>query len=177
MFKCLNGLLDRVFAVTGAFLFSQIPHFFQHYTHRLGGHLAELQLQVNALQKIAGKSGKTLQEYAQKFLAHSDEDFASQGEMIKGIITRHTDLSEAYSSLINATSFTRLFAFLEYFHLDIAMMTLKNYTVGLTFSIEGAAYTLLGIGFGYLFYWLLNRTILKTYSGIKSSINLKHPSS
>lgn len=171
MLKWLNGLLDRVFAVAGAFLFSQIPHFFQHYTHRLGGHLAELQLQINALQKTAGKSGKTLQEYAQKFLAHSDEDFASQGEMINGIITRHTDLSEAYSSLINATPFTRLFAFLEYFQLDIAMMTLKNYTVGLTFSMEGAAYTLLGIGFGYLFYWLLSRMILKIYTGVRLGLS------
>ncbi|MGA8164347.1 MAG: DUF2937 family protein [Waddliaceae bacterium] len=170
MFEWLNGLLDRVFAVAGAFLFSQIPHFFQHYTHRLGGHLAELQLQVNTLQRAAGKSGKTLHEYGQKFLVHSDEDFVSQGEMIQGIITRHADLSEAYSSLLNSGSFTRLFSFFEHFHSDIVLMTLKNYTVGLTFSLEGAIYTLLGIGFGYLFYWVISRLILKTYTVIKSSI-------
>lgn len=173
MFKWLNRFLDRIFAVAGAFVFLQIPHFFQYYTQRLGGHLAELHLQITALQKVAEKSGKSLQEYMQKFLNQSDKDFMSQGEIIQGILTRHLDLSEAYRVLVNATPFTRPFAFLKHAQFDIAMMTLKDFTVGLTLSMEGMIYALVGIVFGCCFYWFLNLIIRKSYQTVKPKFTTK----
>lgn len=171
MIKWLSGLLDRIFVVLGAFIFSQAPHFFQHYSQRLGGHVAELQRQIAAMQQAAERSGKSLQSYVQKFLSQSDVDLVSQGEIMQEIIVRHFDLSEAYTALVNASAFSRSFAFLRHFQLDIAKMTLRDFKLGLTFSMEGLIYALVGIGFGYLIYWTLSQISTKVWRLVTNLAN------
>ena len=161
MFKWLNGLIDRIFVVAGAVLFSQAPHFYQQYLQRLGGHVEELKLQTAALQQAAAKSGKTFGEVIQKFLSNTDLDFAAQGEVLQSMFTRYSDLNHAYSSLANATVFTRPFVFLKYFQFDIAKMTLADFTFGLTLTVEAGVYALAGMMFGYFLYRGLAAVFIK----------------
>ncbi len=51
----IGSLIDRIFVVVGAFIFSQAPQFFSLYSQRLGGHVAELTLQIRAMEKVAEK--------------------------------------------------------------------------------------------------------------------------
>ena len=175
MLRWLNGLFDRIFVVAGAVLFSQVPHFFQHYTQRLGGHVAELRLQIEALQQAAEKSGKNVHEYVQKFLSQSDLDFTYQGELMRSMFTRYTDLDQAYDSLIHSTVFTRPIVFLRHLQLDIAQMTLSDFTFGLTFTVEALVYALIGLGFGYLLYWILSTSVVTIFCLFKKSPRKSSP--
>jgi hypothetical protein len=169
MLKWLNGLIDRIFVVAGAVLFSQAPHFLQHYTQRLGGHVAELRLQIEALRLAAEKSGKSVHEYVQKFLSQTDLDFTYQGEVMRSMFTRYTDLDQAYFSLIHSTVFTRPFVFLKHLQLDIAKMTLADFTFGVTLTVEALLYALAGMGFGYFVYRVLSGIVAKVFHLFKKS--------
>ena len=155
MSKWLFGLLDRIFVVIGAVVFFQIPLFFQHYAQRLGGHVAELRGQIDALQRAADGSGKTLQAYIQKFQSQADLDFAAQGHLMESMLRRYAHLDQAYNALINATILNRPLAFLQYFQPDIARQTVADFSFGLTFTTEALVYAFLGLCAGYLFFWIL----------------------
>ncbi|NGX43078.1 MAG: hypothetical protein K940chlam7_01369 [Chlamydiae bacterium] len=161
MLKWIGGFLDRIFVVAGALLFSQAPNFFQHYTQRLGGHVAELKLQINVILQAAEKSGKNLQEYVHKFVSQADLDFTSQGEIMQSMISRFHDLDHAYTSLIHSTVWTRPFLFVKDLKMDIAKMTLSDYSFGVTLTAEGAVYALFGMGFGYLLYKTLSMIVAR----------------
>src|SRR5437868_6272991 len=90
------GICDRICAVLGAFAFSQIPLFYQQYTQRLAGHLAEAGWQVALLHETAEHAGKSLPAYIAKFLNQSDPDFVLQGRLMDSLITRLTTLKESY---------------------------------------------------------------------------------
>ena len=154
MFKMLHGLFDRVFALLGALTLSQAPMFMQDYTQQLSGHVAELQFQVNTLHKAAERTGKTLEQFIQKFEDSPDLDYAIVGVIMQDMIDRFKNLSHAYNSLIQSSVFERPFVFMKYFDSDIAKSTYENYHLGLSFSLEGIVYALIGLYLGVLLYFL-----------------------
>ena len=155
MIRFLGGLLDRIFAVAGALLFVQLPLFIQQYIQQLVGRTEELKLQLSALQQAAAVSQKTLAQYIQKFLASADADFAMQGEFMQSIVHRWERLSEALFSLQHCSSVEKPFIFFSVYSHQVASSTFHHFSPGLLFTLEGAAYALVGTCAGFLFFKLL----------------------
>jgi hypothetical protein len=155
MGRWISSILDRIFALLGALLFSQFPFFIQQYTQQLAGHVAELQWQIGALAQLASQSGKSLEQYIQKFSNSIDPDFSLQGHFMQGLVQRFDRLSEGLQALQQATVWERPFIFIQYFHQSIASATYENFKPGLAFTVESAAYLLCGLLVGYLLYQLL----------------------
>jgi len=167
MFKALGGIIDRVFVVAGAVCFAQTPHFFQAYTQRLGGHVAELKIQSAYLHVSAQKTGKTVAEYVHKFLTHLDPDIALQGEFMQTMQERFVTISSAYHAMVDSTVLTRPFQFLRHVQWDVAQMTLKDFQFGLSLTLEAGLYALVGMGVGYLLFCLLRAIAAFPISGKK----------
>lgn len=155
MFSWIIGLIDRFFAFVGALLFSQAPLFIQQYKQQLAGHVAELDRQVKSLTQTAELSGKTVEQYTQKFLQSSDIDFARQGEFIQDIVTRFKDYSYAWMSLNESTVWNRPFTFIKNLDMDIARKTYNQFEFGILFSLEGLIYALAGLVLGYLVFFTI----------------------
>lgn len=164
MIKWLGNIIDRLFAVAGALVFSQAPLFMQYYTQQLSGHVAELKLNVEAMGKIAAQSGKTLDQYVLKFMASTDPDFNLQGKLMQSMVERWTVFNENLYSMQNATVWTRPFLFIRQFDWDIARTTYHTFEVGLTFNLEGIIYAFLGLLFGYLVFMLIRKVFTFIFS-------------
>lgn len=132
-----------------AALFSQWPLYMQEYQQRLSGHVDELRYQLDALQKIAHQSDKTLQEYIAKFITSGDSDFAKQGAFIKAMQHRYTKLSDALHQLQDATVFSKPFLFLNHLDLEVGRAALYNFTPGLLLTLEGLCYIAAGMAIGF----------------------------
>lgn len=153
----MSGLMDRIFAVVGAFTFSQWPLFMQHYQNHLTGHASELLIQIEAMRRAASLSGKSLQEYVLKFLSSSDLDFKNQGELMQQMIDRQRHLTEALESLQQAPLYFKPFFFIKYYDKNIGYSTWESYQTGFLFNGEGAIYSLIGIIFGLCLYWMIQK--------------------
>lgn len=161
MFRWLFTLLDRICVVLGAFLFSQIPLFMQQYRHQLTGHVAELYFQVGLMQQAAQRSGKTLEQYIQKFIQSSDADFIYQGEIMSAMVTRLQALSDGLVAMNHASVLTRPLEFLRHYQGDIVKSTFETFEMGIPFTYEGLVYALAGIVVGYFTYWMFSRLVAK----------------
>lgn len=162
MFKYFIKLLDRIFAVVGALLFSQIPLFMHQYLQGLIGHEAELRLQVEEMRRAAMQTGKTLEQFINKFLASGDIDFELQGAVMKAMLNRWQYLSDNLISLNNSTVFTRPFVFISHLDFDIAKSSLTNFEPGIPFSLEGGVYLMIGMLFGLLIFYSLRKFFVLT---------------
>lgn len=149
MLRWLYRWLDRLFAVAGAFLFSQFPQFYEQYLQRAMGHLSELQHQIQLMSQAAGLTGKTLEDYIKKFMSSEDLDIAHQGALMQQMSDRATELSQGIVALTQADLFMRPFTFLANVHTDIAQTTLTHFIPGFSFNFEGIVWALLGVFFGY----------------------------
>ncbi len=149
MLQWLYSWLDRIFAVIGAFLLSQFPHFYSQYLQRAMGHLEELSHQLELMRQAASLTGKTLELYIRKFIISEDLDISHQGHLMQQMVDRASELSNGIASMMHANVFTRPFAFLGHVQSDIATSTIANFKSGLTFDSEGLIYALLGIFLGY----------------------------
>lgn len=170
MLKWINGLIDRIFVVIFALIFSQAPLFMQQYKQQLSGHVAELHIQIDSMRRAAQISGKTLDVYIRKFLQNADPDFSRQGELMQGMTNRYSNLLNAYQALNDATVYSRPFAFIKHVNLDIAKRTLHNYEFGFLFSIEGLAYALLGGTVGYFIYALFSRFLASLFPNKRKTV-------
>lgn len=146
-------LFSRIFIVLGALFFLQLPLFINAYTQQMVGRVAELRLQKEALLKIAQQSGKTLDQYVYKFLNSTDADFHGQGEWMQASLNRLQSLTEALTSLQNATLWQKPFIFLKTINLEIGKATLNHFEPGLPLTLEGALYVLFGAGLGWLVFF------------------------
>jgi hypothetical protein len=102
------------------------------------------------MQQAAQKSGKTLPEYIYKFQSHGDNDIVLQGDIMKSMMTRYVDLSNAYASLLEATPFSKPIVFLKSFQWNIAQSTFQDFTIGFSVTYEGILYAFIGMLVGYL---------------------------
>jgi hypothetical protein len=159
MVKWFIHLVDRLFAVSGALLFSQAPLFIQQYQHQLYGHISELKTHIAAMQKSAAFSGKTLNQYILKFIKSGDVDFASQGELMQNSIQRYEALNTGYQALIDAPIYYKPFLFFKYYDWQIGSSTYETFKWGLSFNMETLSYALLGIVFGLSVFWFLYKII------------------
>lgn len=159
MGKWFTGILDRIFAVASALCFAQLPLFMQQYQQQLYGHIAELKVQVDAMQRVASATGKSLPEYISRFTSSGDPDFMGQGQLMGEMVERTFSLSEASQSLSSATVFQKPFVFFSHVNWDIASSTFSNFQIGVPVSVEGLIYGFVGIIFGYFFFQTLRRSV------------------
>lgn len=151
----MSWILDRIFVVFGALLFLQFPLFMHQYQQQLIGHVHELQWQIDAMQLNAEDSGKSIDEYIQKFIDHTDRDIFHQGAVMKRVYSRWKDLSESLARLQQASVFTKPYVFLRYLQWDIFASASNSFEPGLTFTFEGMLYILSGILCGFLLFSIL----------------------
>lgn len=157
MFKWFGGLLDRICAVAGALAFSQVPLFMQQYKQQLSGHVVELQLQVKAMRQAAMLTGKTLEQFIGKFSSSTDGDFARQGEIMHAMVLRWQALTDGFTALNEASTFSAPFVFLSHFNLEIAKETAGAFSPGIPLSLEGGVWAVIGIAAGYLLFYTVKR--------------------
>lgn len=155
MLSLLNKILDRLSVVLGALMGAQLPEFIQQYKQRLAGHVAELQKIRDSLENLAKQSGTNLDQYIQKFLTNQDPDFASQGDFMKGILTRLDQLEGALNDLMTNGGWKQPFIFVKGIQWDIAQSAFSDFVPGLSLNLEGIIYTLLGAVIGYSCYHLI----------------------
>jgi hypothetical protein len=145
MFRWISTLLDRIFAVLGALLFAQLPLFMVQYRHVLSGHVNELRTQVEFMRVAAKHSGKTLEQFINKFVSSPDSDFALQGQNMQLMVDRWHQLADSGKALDHASMIERPFVFFYHVNYDLIKETAHGFVFGIPFTIEGAFYALLGI--------------------------------
>jgi hypothetical protein len=150
----------RLFIVIGALAFLQFPLFMHHYKAHLKGHVDELKIQVDAMQKAADMTQKNIEQYIAKFLNSTDIDFAHQGALMNETFYRYKRLSYAYFSLDKSSVFTRPFIFISALNYPIFKSTLESFSPGFILTYESIAYSIIGILVGYSVF-LLSQLLFK----------------
>ena len=147
-----DGILDRIFSVIGAAVFSQIPEFIQQYIQRLGGHVDEAQHQVELIREAAQSSGQTLGTYIEIFITHTDPSIVHQGQLIQRTIERAEESTDALQAIKAASVFTKPFVFLAEIKYSIARAALGDFQPAIPLTLEGLIYAFIGLCFGLAFY-------------------------
>lgn len=160
MSNWIHGLFDRIFAVIGALTLSQAPTFMQDYTQQLSGHVSELRYQIEIFRSAASQSGKTLEQFIQKFKDSPDLDLAAVGSIMQEMVVRYTNLSNSYNALVQSSVFERPFVFLKYFDWDLAKLTFADYHLGLSLTLDGFIYALIGLYLGVVIYFIFSRCLI-----------------
>lgn len=158
MFRWLDKMMDRIFVVLGALLFLQMPLFMQQYHLSLQGHIKELEYQIDKINVVAKQSGKTLDEWIQKFVKSTDSDFSKQGDLLRDMVNRRVELADAMSAWKNSSVYQRPFVFIRYYKSDIVKDTWQMFQFGIPFNLEGLAYGAMGIVGGYMLYATISFT-------------------
>lgn len=156
---------DRILCVLGALLFLQIPQFMYQYQQQLIGHVAELSWQVESMQQTAAGSGKTLEQYIQKFEKHEDSDFSKQGKVMDTVASRWKRFTTALKALEESSIITRPWIFLYHIDFSILGSTLHSFKIGLSLTLESVIYALIGIIFGHLVFVMLDSSFGKKKKG------------
>ena len=159
--KIVDSLLDRVVAVLGAVGGSQLPGFIQHYTQRLGGHVAEAERNVASWQDIAnGTTGGDVAELGNLYLLSTDPAVIAAGSKCTADLARAAELREALAALQDASVWGRPFAFLGHFDREIAEATLTSFSPNVPLDLEGIVYAACGLVMGIVVYLGIKQTCL-----------------
>lgn len=164
--KFFDGLLDRLCAVLGAIAFSQFPQFYGQYMQRLGGHIDELRITLDAYIRVAASFNMTLEEYIREHLESGSDLFVSSGEVIQGLHLRLIKLEEAYAALQESNIYSRWFVFLKEVDWSIAAATWQDFMPGVPTTLEGLLYAGAGLLAGWGIYALtkaFSLLLLKTF--------------
>ena len=141
----LDGLVDRVLAVAGAVLFSQAPEFFQQYLQRLGGHLDEARRTLAQFEHTANEAGITLEKFISQTATNYDAAVARLAQVMTDAVARVQHLETAFTTLRDASAWTRPFAFLRHLDASIARATWTDYKPAVPTTIEGLVYAATGM--------------------------------
>lgn len=140
-----GGLLDRVFCVVGALLFSQLPEFIQQYLQRLGGHLDEARRVLGQFRHTAAQSGLTLDQFIHQTQANPDPAVAKLATAMTDVVARVDALASAQTAIQNASLWERPLIFLSHIDFSIARATWGIYHPAVPTTFEGVIYALLGV--------------------------------
>lgn len=164
--RFIDSLLDRICAALGAIAFAQFPQYLVLYLQRLGGHVDEASRNIDKYREIAKEVGKSLYQYSQHLLGSNDPAVFKTGQKIALDLQRYDSLAAALKELQTAPAYKKFFVFLQGMDFDIARATLANFTPGLPFNLEGAAYAAVGIVVGMIVYFCVSRLIIWTVKKI-----------
>jgi hypothetical protein len=158
--RFVDSLLDRICAALGAIAFAQFPQYLVLYIQRLGGHVDEAARNIDKYREIAKEVGKSLYQYSQHLLGSNDPAVFKTGQKVAQDLQRYDSLAAALKELQSAPAYKKFFVFLKDMDFDIARATLANFTPGLPFNLEGAAYAAAGIIIGMVLYFCVSRLVV-----------------
>ena len=159
--KWIEGLADRIFAVLGAALFSQMPAFVKHYEQRLGGHVDEAARNVSAWQAMADKIANGCLDMLVSMGQASSEVFSLEASRkCAEDLARHETLLQALESIQNAPAWARGIVLLRHADVQIARATARAFTPNLPMDAEGLVYALFGVIFGLALFMLVKKTCM-----------------
>ncbi len=140
-----DGFLDRVLCIAGALVFAQGPEFIQQYAQRLGGHVDEVQRQVDQYRNTAEQSHLTLDQFVHQTATNADPAVARLSVVMNDAVDRLQHLREAQSALLDAPVFSKPIVFFQHFDAAIARATWSIYKPALPTTLEGVVYALVGM--------------------------------
>ncbi len=149
------GFLDRVVCVIGAVLAAQAPEFFQQYLQRLGGHLAEALRQLATFEAAARAAGKPWAQFVADTSANADPGVAQLGTAMADTAARVDSLGAAQAALLDASVWSRPWAFLHHLDTEIAQNTLAVFKPAVPTTAEGGIYAAVGIAIAFGLWQLL----------------------
>ena len=136
----LDSLLSTVIGAAAGLAASQVLAFIQQYRQRLGGHLAEAQL--NLRETLDSELYRGLEPAAQRALASPLAD-------------RVSDLADTLNALGSSGPWLLPWAFVRELELGIAAATLAEFRPALPLDLVSLSYGAAGILVGWLVYDLL----------------------
>lgn len=170
-FTTIEGFIDRLVCVLGAVFAAQAPEFFQQYLQRLGGHLDEARRQLAAFEQAALAAGKPLSRFITDTLANSDAGLAQLGATMRETAGRVDTLAAAQAALLNASGWSRPWAFLTHLDAGIAHATAAVFRPAVPTTAEGAVYAVLGMGVAFGLWQVLIRLPLRRALDSKPKAN------
>jgi hypothetical protein len=150
--KIIDSLVDRIVAVVGAVGGSQLPGFIQHYTQRLGGHVAEAEHNLRGWQAIADEASVDLSGLVRTYLGSPDPEVVATGQKCAADMVRVEELRAALAALQDASVWGRPVTFLKHLDLGIADATLASFSPNVPLDAEGLVYALFGLLLGLVMY-------------------------
>ena len=155
MLNFFFSLLDRILGVLFALLFTQIPALISQYQNLLNGAILEARRTTTALGEISNRTGKTIKEFIQNHLDHSDGSIVALAKNMKLALERLMNYQEAQKNLEMASVWERPFYFVK--HIDIPLFKEMNFQTTIHLSWETPIYALLGILTWYFISLLLQK--------------------
>jgi hypothetical protein len=167
-FTAIEGFADRLVCVLGAVFAAQAPEFFQQYLQRLGGHLDEIRRQLAAFESAAHAAGKPWVQFVADTTANPDPGLAKLGSTMAATAARADELAAAHAALLDASVWSRPWAFFAHLDLEIAHATAAVFKPAVPTTIEGAVYAALGIGVAFgLWHFLIRLPLRRVLSAKK----------
>jgi hypothetical protein len=160
-FTLFEGFADRLVCVLGAIFAAQAPEFFQQYLQRLGGHLAEINRQLAAFEAAAKAAGKPWAQFIADTAANPDPGLAKLGATMADTAARADSLTAAHAALLDATVWTRPWAFVAHLDISIARATAAVFKPAVPTTVEGAVYAAVGVGVAFGLWHFLVRLPLR----------------
>ena len=161
VFAAIEGFADRLVCVLGAVFASQAPEFFQQYLQRLGGTLDEVRRQLAAYEAAAQAAGKPFAQFVADTGANADAGIAKLGQTMAATAARADELSTAHAALLDASVWSRPWAFLAHLDSSIAHATGAIFKPAVPTTAEGAVYAAAGVAVAFLLWHLLVRLPLR----------------
>jgi hypothetical protein len=133
----LLNILDRLLLLGAVLLSTQVPHFMDQYTQRIGGHYETEQAYLERFQGIADEffSGD-LQLMVQEFKASQQGSIVRMGELIEGSIERTAALQQALSVMRGDNFLSKLTYLATTPDRGVVEGTFGDFQPGMPFSLE-----------------------------------------
>ena len=137
------------FGVLCAAALTQVPTFHQQYMQRLGGHVDELAIQVDALDQRAEELGKDRYGYIRELVGSTETAAKSEGEHLLKLVTRHVVLSNSLKRLNTMPIYYVGAALVVEVQPEIAMGTLNSFKPAVPLTLAGLGYGVAGFFLGF----------------------------
>ena len=140
---------NGISGVAGAIGGSQIPEFISQYANILYGHVKEAAHNVAGWKTIADKAvGGSIDKLVDIYHSSPVNAIVETGKKCASDVFRYDWLKDAYDSIAHSSIITKPFEFVTHLDFGIVKETLSNYVPSIPLSVEGAVYSVLGLGAG-----------------------------
>lgn len=169
--RVVDRVIDRIVAVLGAISLSQLPGFMQHYSQRLGGHLAEAQHNLQTWLEVAEEANiDGLPKLVDAYLASDRVEVVEAGRKCAADIARVDHLQDAAGALADASPLERPIAFMRHMDADVARASLAEFSPNVPLDLESLVYALVGLLVAALLYLGLKRGGTRCIHGVHCAV-------
>ena len=145
----MRRFLGVIGGIALGLVLSQFPEYAQQYTQRLGGAVDELRAITEDFDKAAVDGGLSREQAFARYDASSDAFLEGRGQSMETTFGRYAALSTTLARIEGADAVERLTMLPKFFDSEIGQRTLENFKPGIPVTMEGFAYTGVGVLAGY----------------------------